>query len=279
MSTKKLYAGELIAEYIGSFILIFFGASSVATLVLNGAQLGLWEISILWGMAVTIAIYITGGVSGTHINPAVTIALAAFRGFPWNKVLPYSLVQVAGCFTGAAASYLLFRNGFAQWEATQHVVRGSLASVKTAGIFSTYPASYLNNLEAFLVEMFITAMLLMVIFAVSDPKNTVAPRGNFGPLIVGLTITTIGGCFGSLTGFAMNPARDFGPKLFAFLAGWGNVALPAPGNYFWVPILGPIAGALAGGFVYEKFIAPYLALKASSLEIQEEVVEEENAVA
>lgn len=261
MLKKDNLKGELIAEFIGSFILIFIGAGSVAAMVLNGQSYNMWDIGLIWGAAVTMAIYITGAVSGTHINPAVTIGLAVFRGFSWKKVPSYIAIQVAGCFTGAFAVYGLFKNGFLQFEAANNIVRGTVVSTATSGIFTTYPTAYLNNMEALLVEICITALLFMVILALGDEKNTNAPQGKyapFAPILVGLTIAIIGSSFGPLTGFAMNPARDFGPKLFAYFAGWGSAALPAPNNYFWVPIVGPILGAIAGGFIYDYGISKYI---------------------
>jgi glycerol uptake facilitator protein len=256
MPNKTLF-GECVAEFIGSWILLFIGASNVAAVIINGQNMNLWEISIVWGLGITMAIYITGAVSGTHINPAVTLALAVFRGFPWNKVLPYVIAQVLGCFSGAATAYFLYKNGFAQWEAANNVVRGSVASLKTASVFSTYPISYLSQLEAFYVEFVITALLIMVVFAVTDEHNPGAPKGNMAALMIGLYIALIGGATGTLTGFAMNPARDFGPKLFAMLAGWGTIAFGVD-FYAWVPIVGPVLGGLAGAFVYERFVRVYL---------------------
>lgn len=251
--------GECLSEFVGTFILIFLGCGTVAGLTLNEVELGQWEVSLLWGLAVTLAIYVTGAVSGTHINPAVTITNAVFRGFPWKSVIPYIVSQVAGAFAGAAAVYGLYRGAFTQWEKTEQVVRGSAESVETAGVFSTYPVSFLSNFDAFLVEFSITAILLIVILAVVDDRNPLLPAlHNLGPLVIGLTVAVIGGSFGSLTGFALNPARDFGPKLFAWLAGWDSVALPAPAGYFWVPILGPILGGLAGALIYDFMVRRYL---------------------
>ncbi|MCC5910642.1 MAG: aquaporin family protein [Clostridiaceae bacterium] len=254
---KKNLLGELLAEFIGTLILIFIGAGCVAGLVLTNASYTQWEISIIWGLGVTMAIYITGAVSGTHINPAVTITLAVFRGFSWNKVVPYVLTQVAGAFTGAALVYSMFRGAFITFEQETGIVRGSLESLQTAGIFSTYPQSYIGNGQAFFIEVVITAFLLMVILAVTDDKNPNAPNGKYAPfagVLIGLTIAIIGASFGPLTGFAMNPARDLGPKLFTALAGWGSIGLPGPNNYFWVPIVGPIVGALLGGFIYDNAV-------------------------
>lgn len=247
--------GECIAEFMGTGLLIFFGVGCVSGLVLAGVQMGLWEISIVWGFGVAMAIYITGGVSGAHINPAVTIALATFKGFDKKKVIPYIISQILGAFSASALVYFLYRNLFIAFENSKGIVRGSVESLATAGIFSTYPNPAINNMQAFLVETIITAVLMITILAVTDDKNG-APKGHMSALLIGLVIAVIGGSFGPLTGFAMNPARDFGPKLFAFVAGWGNVAFTGglSNPYFWVPILGPICGTLSGTVIYDKMI-------------------------
>ncbi|MDO2947299.1 MIP/aquaporin family protein [Aeromonas simiae] len=249
--------GELFAEFIGTALLIFFGVGCVAALKLTGASFGQWEISITWGVGCAIAIYVTGGISGAHINPAVTLALAAFCGFEKRKVVPYIVAQIAGAFAAAALVYALYSGLFTEWETTHNVVRGSQESLALAGTFSTYPNAALSNLQAFFVEFFITAVLMLSILAIGDNNNG-APKGFAAALLIGLVIAVIGASFGPLTGFAMNPARDFGPKLFAFVAGWGDIALTGgrANPYFWVPIMGPICGALAGAALYVKVLAP-----------------------
>lgn len=254
---KKTLTGECISEFIGSWILIFIGCGSVASLVLGGASISQWEISIIWGLAVTMAIYITGAVSGTHINPAVTIALMVYRDFPKKKVIPYIISQIAGCFLGAATVYLLFKNLFLSFETSNNIVRSSIDGLATAGIFSTYPNSEISIFTALLTEIIITMFLVMVILAVGETRNSNKPLANLAPVMIGLTIAIIGGSFGVLTGFAMNPARDFGPKLFAMISGWGPNAL-GQNMYFWVPIVGPIIGGLFAGFVFDKGIKRYM---------------------
>lgn len=254
---KKTLLGECISEFIGSWMLIFIGCGAVASMVLSGASVSQWEIGIIWGLAVTIAIYVTGAVSGTHINPAVTIALMVHRDFPKNKVLPYIVSQILGCFTGAATVYLLFNKLFVYFEGANNIVRSGADGIKTASIFSTYPNAALNSFDALLVETLITMLLVIVILAVGEEKNSNKPMSNLAPVFIGITIAIIGASFGVLTGFAMNPARDFGPKMFAVLAGWGSGAL-GPDMYFWVPIVGPIIGAILAGFVFDKGIKKYM---------------------
>ncbi len=260
MTRKKnpSLVGECIAEFIGTGLLIFFGVGCVAALVLTGAQFGQWEVSIMWGLGVAIAIYCTAGVSGAHINPAVTIALAAFHGFDKAKVVPYIVAQMLGAFCSAALVYALYSQLFADYEVAHHFLRSSPEALATAGIFSTYPNAALSFFGAFAVEFVITAVLMFAILALGDENNG-APRGAMNPLLIGLLIAVIGGSLGPLTGFAMNPARDFGPKLFAYLAGW-DYALSGARDipYFIVPIVAPICGACFGAWAYPRFIPVYL---------------------
>lgn len=251
--------GECVAEFIGTGLLIFFGAGCVAALVVADASFGLWEISICWGLGVAIAIYVAGGVSGAHLNPAVTLALTLFRGFDKRKALPFMGAQLAGAFSAAALVYGLYQPLFLEWEQSTGIIRGSQDSLALAGIFSTYPHSLLSNGHAFLVELTITAILMMAILALVDERNG-GPKGMGAALLIGLLIAVIGAATGPLTGFAMNPARDFGPKLFAWLAGWGDIALSGGRDnpYFWVPILGPIVGACLGAWLYDNAIARFL---------------------
>ena len=251
--------GQCIAEFLGTGLLIFFGVGCVAALKVAGASFGQWEISIIWGLGVALAIYLTAGVSGAHLNPAVTLALWMFANFDKRKVIPFIISQFAGAFCAAALVYGLYYNLFLDFEHTHHMVRGSMSSLELAGIFSTYPNAHLNFLQAFAVEMVITAVLMALIMALTDDGNGI-PRGPLAPLLIGLLIAVIGASMGPLTGFAMNPARDLGPKTFAWLAGWGDIAftggLPVP--YFLVPLFAPIVGATVGAFSYKKLISPYL---------------------
>ena len=250
---------QCIAEFIGTGLLIFFGVGCVAALVLNGSSFSQWEISIVWGMGVSIAIYCTAGISGAHINPAVTIALWLLHGFEKHKVVPYITSQVLGAFCAAALIYGLYANLFIEFETATSISRSSLDGLATASIFSTYPHSALTLTGAFAVEFVITAVLLFAIWALGDEHNG-APRGAMNPLLIGILIAVIGSSLGPLTGFAMNPARDFGPKLFTYLAGWdyalsGGKDIP----YFIVPVVAPIAGACFGAWLYPFVIGTRLA--------------------
>ncbi|MBA1203386.1 aquaporin [Pseudomonas capeferrum] len=252
-------AGQCTAEFLGTALLIFFGTGCVAALKVAGASFGLWEISIIWGIGVSMAIYLTAGTSGAHLNPAVSIALTLFGGFEKRKLPFYIIAQIFGAFCGAALVYTLYSSLFFDFEQSHSMLRGSEASLELAAVFSTYPHPALAIGQAFLVEMVITAILMAVIMALTDDNNGL-PRGALAPLLIGLLIAVIGSAMGPLTGFAMNPARDFGPKLMTFLAGWGEIAFTGGRDipYFLVPVCAPIVGACLGAGLYRGAIARHL---------------------
>ena len=259
MPISKATVGELISECLAVFIIITLGCSVAGMYVLYDPSPyanAYWGVCIAWGMAVTIAIYVTGAVSGTHANPAVTLALAIYRGFPMRKVLPYSAAQILGGFLGAAVVYVLFSPVIDQYNVLHHLSRA--ADGGAAGVFFTHPGLAITPIHAFFDEIILTGLLVLGIFAVTEEFNTLAPTANSGALIIGLLVATIGASAGYLESWAINPARDFGPRLFAYFAGWGAAALPSPGNYWWVPIAGPLIGGIVGGGLYQCLIRPFL---------------------
>jgi MIP family channel proteins len=244
-------AREAAAEFLGTFVLIVFGSAVVAQVVLGGGHNGTYlSISIGWGLAVTFGVYASAGVSGAHLNPAVTLALAVHRGFPWSKVVPYAAAQLAGAFTGALVTFLTYREAFARFDGGVRQVTGSQA---TAGIFATYPQPYLSLAGGFLDQVVGTALLVLVLFALGDGRNF-APEGRFGPVLVGATVVLLGMAFGLNAGYAINPARDLGPRLFTLLAGWGPEVFRAGNGWWWVPLVAPPIGAVLGGFAYDGLI-------------------------
>src|SRR5476651_2752384 len=251
--------GQCIAEFLGTGLIIFFGAGCVAAMKLAGATFGQWEISIIWGLGVAMAIYLTAAISGAHLNPAVTVALCLFANFEGRKVLPYIIAQVAGAFCAAALVYGLYYNLFIDFEQSHHMVRGSVESLNLAGIFSTYPNPHISVMQAFIVEVVITAILMALILGLTDDGNGIPP-GPLAPLLIGILIAVIGASMGPLTGFALNPARDFGPKLMTFFAGWGEISFTGGRDipYFLIPIFAPIVGACLGAAAYRGLIARHL---------------------
>jgi len=242
---------EAAAELLGTFVLIVFGTASVAQKILSDGTAGSpLSIHLAWGLAVTMGIYVSAGVSGAHLNPAVTVAFAAFRGFPWRKVPAYLLAQLLGAFAGAAVTLATYREAFDHFDGGVRQVVGDKA---TAGIFATYPQPFLSAVPGGFVDQVVgTALLLLVIFALGDRRNAGTAAG--GPLLVGALVVLIGMTFGFNAGYAINPARDLGPRLLTAMAGWGSEVFRAGGGWWWVPIVAPCLGALLGGFVYDWLI-------------------------
>ncbi|PWI20906.1 aquaporin [Streptomyces sp. Act143] len=270
--------GECLAECLGMFVLISFGcgvaAMAVAALPGSGRTAGAttsfvaagdWVMPVMgWGLAVAFAIYVAGGVSGAHLNPAVTLAFAIRRRFPWSKVGPYVVAQVVGAFAGAALVYAVYHDAI---SALDHQATGPKTNGHTLGtfsIFSTFPAAYFHGgiWGPFLDQVVGTAFMLIFIMAVIDLRNP-AVRVFLGPLVIGLGVAAIGLSYGANAGYAINPARDFGPRVFAWAMGWNELALPgsSPGsfsNYFWIPLVAPLVGGVIGVLVYDLLIGDVL---------------------
>ncbi len=269
----------VIAEILGTFILIFFGLGAVHAAVLFGAQSGLWQVAIVWGVAIMLAIFCVGGISGAHINPAVTIAMLCWNGFPRDRVLPYIAAQLFGAFIAAAALFAMFNLKLAAVEELKGVVRGQPGSEITACCYGEfYPGpgglasgtdllkpeeltklkSQVSHTGAFFAETLGTAILLMLIMAMNDLKNSAAPLAKMTPIFVGLIVSLLISVIAPLTQACFNPARDFAPRLFSALAGWGSVALPLGHDWGWltVYIVAPILGGILGGGFYVRILKP-----------------------
>jgi MIP family channel proteins len=242
---------EAAAEFLGTFVLIAFGVGVVAQTVLsqnaNGSYLA---INLGWGIAVVLGVVVAGGVSGAHLNPAVTVALAVHRGLPWSKVAPFVVAQTAGAFAAAALVFLTYREAFAVFDGGLRQIAGAQG---TAGIFATYPQPFLSIAGGLVDQIVGTALLLIGVFAITDERNIGVPTW-LGPLFVGLLVVGIGVAFGFNAGYAINPARDFGPRLFTAVGGWGGGVFTAGSGWWWVPVTGPIVGAILGGATYDACV-------------------------
>jgi len=255
MTSKFSLPVELLAEFLGTFVLILFGTGVVAMVVLfptkNPGELihgGYVNITLGWGLGVTMGIYVAGKISGAHLNPAVTLALAVFRGFSWSKVIPYSLAQTAGAFAAAALVFWNYLPVFRQVDPQLD---------HTAGVFTTFPAFPAMPQAGFLDQIIGTGLLVLLVFAITDEFNS-PPGANLAPLLIGLVVVAIGMSFGGICGYPINPARDFGPRLFTVFAGFHNNGLTDGDRVWWVPVVAPLAGGLAGAAVYDFGIRRFL---------------------
>jgi MIP family channel proteins len=245
---------ELAAEFLGTFVLIVFGTAVVAQVVLSHEKNGQYlSINLGWGLGVTMGMFIAGGVTGAHLNPAVTLALAVQGKLKWAKLIPYWIVQVAGAFAAAAVTFFVYREALLDFDQGQRSVPG-MGTLPTAQIFATYPAEHLSTFPGGLVDQIVgTALLIACICAITDLRNFGVPN-YLAPFYVGALVVLIGMTFGFNAGYAINPARDFGPRLFTYFAGWGKRVFLAGDHWWWVPIAGPLIGGVLGGFIYNIFV-------------------------
>ncbi len=262
-SLRTAFLGELV----GTFIIVFFGCGVVAASVTTGAQSGVFQVAIVWGIGVALAIYSTAALSGAHLNPAVTISLAVHQRFPLARVVPYLLAQVAGAFAAAAVVYFFFADALSLHEAANGLTRGLPGSEGSAMVFGeffpnpggkalTEAKAIVTHLRAFGIEVIATAVLMVVILAVTDERNKERPAQH-APVLIGLTVTLLISICGPLTMACFNPARDLGPRLFSSVAGWGSVPFTANGiGWLTVYILAPILGAVLGGFAHRILLKP-----------------------
>ncbi|HEY5902802.1 MAG TPA: MIP family channel protein [Anaerolineales bacterium] len=255
--------GPLIGEVFGTFILILLGDGVVANVGLAprlAAPAYNWNtITIGWAFAVIVAVYVSAGVSGAHLNPAVTVALAMKRGFPWGQVVPYILAQMVGAFLGALGVYLVYRDG---------LVAAGVPNVWATGPGSVFGSAFWGGAggaavgsygftTAIITELIGTAVLLWGVLASGDANNT-GLMHNMGPFLVGGTVLAVGLSLGGPSGYAINPARDFGPRLFGTLVGTQGLWA---GGYWLIPLIVPVIGGVLGAYMYDWFVTGNLAKK------------------
>ena len=257
---------ELFGEAIGTFLLTLLGTGSVAVAVLYGEYSSIFQIAIVWGLAVALAIYLTRNLCPAHLNPAVSCAMVAGGRMAPGKLLPYILAQVAGAFVAGLTVYLLFGPSIAVYEAAHGILRGTPESIDTARMFGEfYPnpgdaaVSSVSLPLAIGAEAIGTFLLVLMIFALTEKSNEGRPSSSSAPLFIGLTVSSCICLVAPLTQAGLNPARDFGPRMVAWAFGWGKAAFPdAVGGFFWVYIIGPVVGAILSSLLFTRVMDPML---------------------
>ena len=252
------HSKEFIGEALGTFLLVLFGCGSVAVSVLFNAYQGILQLALVWGIGVTLAIYLTRHLSCAHLNPAVTLAMVISKRMSVKKLPVYLIAQFTGAFLAGIAIYLLFSPSIIAFETTHNIIRGTAESVQTAKMFGEYYAAPGGTAVVSLplaigAEAFGTFLLLLMIFALTEGCNVGRPHDAMAPLFIGLTVSSIICLIAPLTQAGLNPARDFGPRMVAWATGWGDAAFPDQhGGFFLVYILGPMLGAVLASlfFVY-----------------------------
>ncbi|KAJ8700792.1 hypothetical protein PTI98_003784 [Pleurotus ostreatus] len=247
---------EPMAEFAGTMILVIFGNSVDCQVVLStnpgvaaSPKGDYLSLTFGWAVGTAMGVYVSGGISGGHINPAVTLALATWRGFPWKKVPVYIFAQLMGGVVGAAITYANYFHAIDIFEGGP-----GIRTIKTASLFSTYAADYMTNVSAFFDEFLGTAVLMLVVLAMTDKQNTPPPPG-LAPLVLFMLVLGIGVALGVQTGYAINPARDLGPRILTSMVGYGKAVYTFRNQYWlWCPVLGPFIGAQIAAFFYDLFL-------------------------
>lgn len=257
----------IIGETLGTFLLVFFGCGSVATAVALNAPVGLFQVAIVWGFGLSIAIFLTGGLSGAHLNPAITISLVVFRAFPIGKAIGYILSQLAGAFLAASMVFLVYGGAIEAFEADNAIARGEAGSEASAMIFGEFypnpggkalPQSdqrTITGAQGFLSELLGTTLLALVVFTLTDKRSNILPAWVI-PFAIGITLTVLISLFAPVSMGGFNPARDLAPRIFSTLAGWGSIPFSVNG-YGWltVYVIAPILGAILGGLTHRLLLS------------------------
>ncbi|XP_048144358.1 aquaporin-10 isoform X1 [Corvus hawaiiensis] len=243
---------ECLAELLSTFVLIIITLSGAAQKITSFEMKGNLLTSYLAGaLAVMAGIYIAGGISGAHMNPAFSFAMCLMEQFPWWKFPIFMFVQTLASFLSAGAVYILY------YDAIWHYSNGTLTVSgprETASIFATYPADYVSIANGFLDQVIGTGVLIVVIMGIMDTRNKAVPKG-LEPVVVALLVLSIESSMGSNCGCPLNPARDIGPRLFTYVAGWGPEVFSRGNGWWWVPLVAPLLGAAVGAFLYQLFVA------------------------
>jgi glycerol uptake facilitator protein len=266
LNNLNSFAGELI----GTFILTFFGCGAVATSVLYSANMGSFQVAGIWGIGVTVAIYATRHLSCAHLNPAVSLAMVIGGRMKAWKLPIYLAAQFMGALSAGLVLLGVFSKSIANFEAAHHIIRGTADSVKTAMMFGEYfpnpsfstAISDISLMRGFFVEAIGTFLLVTIILLLTEDCNVGRPSSDIAPIFIGLTVTVIICILAPLTQAGINPARDFGPRLVAYFAGWREIAIPGPrSGFFTVYIMGPFMGGSLSAVLFGVVLHPLMEVK------------------
>ena len=276
---RYFFRDEFLGEFIGTFILVLFGLGAICASTIFGSHSGLFQIALLWGVAVTLAVYVARHICNAHYNPAVSVAMVVSGRMSPRKLPTYIVAQFLGGFFAALVVYLLYSPSIAAYESMNGIVRGSFESVTTAKMFGEFYVQPDSNAKvsfmlAFMAEVFGTFMLITTIFMLTDGCNIGKPDDQHGPMFVGLTVTSVICLIAPLTQACLNPARDLGPRVVTMIFGWGRHAFPdAQGGFFWIYVLAPILGGVISAIFFTKILEPAMKRKNKDEKVSDGKIE------
>ncbi|XP_039974420.1 aquaporin-10a [Xiphias gladius] len=249
--TRNALVRECMAEFLGTFVLLLFGCSAAAQVKTSRETKGQFmSVNMAFSVGVMSAMYLSKGITGAHLNPAVTLSFCVLGEVRWGRLVPYCLSQLLGAYVASGLVYLVYYDAIMEFSGGVLTVYGPN---ETASIFATYPAEYLTLGRSFLDQVVGTGMLMLCILCLNEKRNTPAPPelipAIVGVIVLGITLSMSANC-----GAAINPARDLGPRLFTLTAGWGTEVFTCYNYWFWVPLVAPLIGGVLGTFMYLIFI-------------------------
>ena len=256
---KKNIIQQCIVEFFGTGLIIFFGTGCLAASKLTNINLNPFEISCIGGFGVSISMYFSSSISGAHLNPAITIFFWLSSEFHKKKVVPYIISQIFGSFFFTMLIYHLYDDALILFEIKNHIIRGTQDSLSLASIFCIYPNYNNSFIRDFIIEIFSTALFVIVLLQLNNKKNNKFSCDNFiSSILIGMLAFVINLVISPVNNISLNPARDLGPKIFLSLNGWGALSFTGGNDnflYFLIPTIGPILGANLGGWINKIFIS------------------------
>ncbi|KAM4600369.1 aquaporin-10a [Polymixia lowei] len=251
LKVRSALVRECMAEFLGTFVLLLFGCSAAAQVKTSRETKGQFlSVNMAFSVGVMSAMYLTKGITGAHLNPAVTLSFCVLRQAPWGRLVPYSLSQLLGAYVASGLVYLVYYDAIMEFSDGVLTVYGPN---ETASIFATYPSEYISLSRSFLDQVVGTGMLMLCILGLGEQRNSPAPPDLIPP-IVGVIVLGISMSMSANCGAAINPARDLGPRLFTLTAGWGTEVFTCYNYWFWVPLVAPLIGGVLGTVMYVVFI-------------------------
>lgn len=250
--SKKSILQQCFYEFFGTGLIIFFGTSCLAASKLTSASYSSFEISLIWGLGVSLSMYFSFSISGAHFNPAITIFFWLSSKFNKKKVLPYIFSQISGSFFFTVITYCLYNDVLTEFEKKHNIIRGTQESLDLASIFCIYPNNNNSFMYNFMIETLVTAFFMFILLQFNNKKNYLLYYSSIKPILIGLVISIINMSICPINNISLNPARDLGPKIFLSLIGWGFLSFTGGNNfpYFLIPIIGPVVGVNLGGWIY-----------------------------
>jgi MIP family channel proteins len=240
---------NLLSEFFGTAILLFIGIAVVMQFILSKEKVNAYvQINIGWGLGIAFSVYLCAKTSGGHFNPGVSLAMVTLGKLSIKDFFLYFIVQTFGAFVGSAGAYGIYYDQFQKFSGDARYIAGLKG---TAACFASFPAAHVSHTTAFFDQIAGTGLLVLFVCCIIDKRSKIPAAAH--PLLFGLVVMMIGTCFALNLGYPINPARDLGPRIFAYFI-YGSGVFTYQGYYFWIPVIAPLVGGPLGAWLYQIFV-------------------------